>query len=200
MLNLEKITTAMFVFAHPDDEVLSCAGLIAMLSSFGCEVKVVFLADGVSSRGQKNNAVHRKNSAYKALEVLGVKPHLLPKLVVTHSIGDLNIDHKLVANAVATAARPLPGCVTDIILEAEVLSSSEWRPVTSNISFFPNFFVDISSFIELKVRALEFYSEEMRPFPHPRSEKAVRALATLRGSTIGVTAAEAFALQRLIVR
>ena len=77
MLHLEKFTTAMFVFAHPDDEVLSCAGLIAMLSSFGCEVKVVFLADGVSSRGQKDNAVHRKNSAYKALEVLGVKPHLI---------------------------------------------------------------------------------------------------------------------------
>ena len=41
----------LIVAAHPDDEVLGCGGTIARLVSQGHEVFVLFISEGVSSRG-----------------------------------------------------------------------------------------------------------------------------------------------------
>ena len=67
-------------------------------------------------------------------------------------------------------------------------------------SFEPNWFVDVSDTLELKLKALEFYQDEMRPWPHARSVRAVEHLARWRGATIGVEAAEAFVLGRALVK
>ena len=77
-------------------------------------------------------------------------------------------------------------------------SSTEWQSPTLNESFIPNWFVDISDTINLKINALQLYSTEMRKWPHSRSLKAVEHLARWRGSTIGAEAAEAFMLVREI--
>ena len=52
--------------------------------------------------------------------------------------------------------------------------------------FNPNWFVVISQTLHLKLQALQAYQDELRPFPHPRSIKAVEALAQWRGATVGV--------------
>ena len=59
-------------------------------------------------------------------------------------------------------------------------------------------FVDISEFLEKKIGACECYFEEMRPSPHARSVENVVALAKFRGHSVGVDAAEAFAVYRMI--
>jgi len=41
-------------------------------------------------------------------------------------------------------------------------------------------------------RALEAYAQELRPFPHPRSQEALEALARWRCAESGLKAAEAF--------
>lgn len=46
---------------------------------------------------------------------------------------------------------------------------------------------------------MKIYSSEFGTFPFPRSEQAIRALATLRGATAGCLAAEAFMLLKEIV-
>lgn len=121
-----------------------------------------------------------------------------PSMVVTHHYGDLNIDHKIIHNAVITAARPQPESTVKRILTFETLSSTEWQSVATNNHFIPNWFEDISNFLELKIKALEAYSEEMRDFPHARSLDAIKALSQLRGSNVGINAAEAFMLIRSI--
>ena len=50
----------------------------------------------------------------------------------------------------------------------------------------------IAQTLEAKLQALDCYRAEMRVFPHPRSAEAVAALAALRGSQVGLLAAEAF--------
>ena len=45
----------LIVVSHPDDEVLGCGGTIAKLVDKKCEVKVLFLSDGESSRLRKEN-------------------------------------------------------------------------------------------------------------------------------------------------
>lgn len=121
-----------------------------------------------------------------------------PEIVYTHHAHDLNVDHRLVHEAVLTAARPQPGSGITTVLAFETTSSTEWRSPQSVPAFSPDWFVDITDTLALKLQALDAYAEEMRPWPHPRSREAVTHLAHWRGSTVGRVAAEAFALARHI--
>ena len=98
--------------------------------------------------------------------------------------------------AVVTACRPQQGHPVRTLLCFEVPSSTEWQLPGSAPAFTPNWFVDISSTIDRKLAALEAYSAELRPWPHPRSLQGVAHLAHWRGATVGVDAAEAFILGR----
>jgi len=119
-----------------------------------------------------------------------------PQRIYTHYPGDVNIDHQRISEAVITAARSTPNHPTKTILFFEVPSSTEWQVSPVNVTFRPNWFVDISDTLHLKQKALAAYASEMRAFPHPRSYSAVEHLAHCRGATVGVEAAEAFVLAR----
>lgn len=118
-----------------------------------------------------------------------------PETVITHAVGDLNIDHQLVGKAVATACRPLPGRSVRAIYAAETLSASEWG---LGASFAPRRYVDISAHVETKIAALKSYGAEIPAPPHARSEEAVLANARLRGAQAGLHFAEAFEVIREI--
>ncbi len=116
--------------------------------------------------------------------------------VVTHHPGDLNVDHQITAQAVLTATRPQPGQLTKELWAFEIPSSTEWA--FGGVPFLPQIFVDVSEFIESKLKALRAYESEMRDPPHARSYCNVENLARVRGATVGTTAAEAFHLLRCI--
>ena len=122
-----------------------------------------------------------------------------PALVFAHNMGDVNLDHRVVHDAVVTACRPQPGHSVRQLLFFEVPSSTEWRPPGSAPPFSPNWFVDISTTLVVKKRALEAYGRELRAFPHSRSLEAIEALAKWRGASVGVSAAEAFMLGRTVL-
>lgn len=119
-----------------------------------------------------------------------------PTTIYTHFGHDLNVDHRVVHEAVMTAVRPQPGASVTTVLTFETPSSTEWRAPQQMQAFTPNWFVDISDTLNVKLQALDAYAEEMRPWPHARSRKAVEDLACWRGATIGREAAEAFMLAR----
>lgn len=123
---------------------------------------------------------------------------LKPDTVLTHHAGDLNIDHRRVHQAVLTACRPQPGHPVRQLLFFEVASSTEWQTPGSGPTFMPNVFIDISDTMDRKRAALSAYEHEMRAWPHARSIEAVEHLARWRGASVGVAAAEAFMLGRLI--
>ena len=119
-----------------------------------------------------------------------------PDTVLTHHAGDVNIDHRLLLEAVVTACRPQPGHSVKTLLCFEVASSTEWQLPGSGPVFAPNWFVDISATLARKLSALEAYAAELRAWPHPRSLQGVEHLAHWRGATVGVDSAEAFILGR----
>lgn len=121
-----------------------------------------------------------------------------PSLVLTHHSGDVNVDHRVLHDAVIAACRPQPGHSVKNLLFFEVPSSTEWRPAASGMYFAPNYFFDVTDFLPQKLEALRAYGSEMRNFPHPRSIDAVEHLARWRGATIGCVAAEAFMLGRSV--
>ncbi len=219
----------LVIAAHPDDEVLGCGGTMAVHAARGDRVETVFIADGVTSRPAERQTLDRRRAAAtRAAEILGAeKPRLLdypdnkldrvalleiaqaiekvisevsPTIVYTHHGGDLNIDHRVVHQAAVTALRPVPESALRGLFAFETPSSSEWATTAIGEAFRPDRFVDIAPKLEKKFEALRAYDEEMRPFPHARSVDAVRALATWRGASAGLKAAEAFITLRWIER
>ena len=136
--------------------------------------------------------------AAKVVEAL-VAEHR-PDTVLTHHAGDLNVDHRRVHEAVATACRPQPGQGVHTILCFEVASSTGWQLAGHPAPFEPSWFIDITPFAETKARALRAYETELRAWPHVRSHQAIDHLQRWRGATIGVEAAEAFVLGRRVER
>ena len=110
--------------------------------------------------------------------------------VITHSRKDLNLDHRLVAEAVAIVTRPVNRRCS--VLACETPGEAAWNAQR----WMPNFYVDVTGFVETKILAFARYGSEARPAPHPRSSEALRALALVRGSESGLPAAEAFELVR----
>ena len=121
-----------------------------------------------------------------------------PHTVVTHHSGDVNIDHRLIHEAVFTACRPQPINPVKRLLAFEVPSSTEWTPSGSLPPFTPHHFEDVTKTLQLKLQALEIYKSEMHSWPHPRSVKAVEHLARWRGATVGCEAAEAYMVMRSV--
>lgn len=117
--------------------------------------------------------------------------------VITHHPSDTNIDHAMTSGAAQAAAR-LFQRRTDIpalreLWYMEVPSSTEWSLDSSVSRFLPNLFVEIGEEgVALKLKALAAYAGVMRPYPHPRSEEALRGLAAWRGAQAGCSYAEAF--------
>ena len=187
---------------------------------------VVFFTDGEGSRPRytATDVAKRKQSAIKALSILGVKGTieflnypdneldrvsllqltqsleeiilpLNPSIIYTHSTTDLNIDHQLVNRSVMTCFRPVITKKPSKIYGFEVPSSTEWA---LNDVFSPVHYVDISKQLNVKLKALNAYSSELRESPHPRSLEYIRALATVRGGQSGCNCAEGFEMLRSI--
>lgn len=117
--------------------------------------------------------------------------------IITHHPSDVNIDHQEVSKAVMAACRlfqrreGMPRLREVSFME--VPSSTEWSINSSQNRFTPNRFYEIGEEgIQKKIEALSSYTGVMRPFPHPRSEEALRGLAAYRGAQAGCNYAEAF--------
>ena len=220
----------LVVAAHPDDEVLGMGGTLARYVHRGDSVGVLFLGDGVSSRGQVDSraARDRKRAAEAACKVLGAdilgfetlpdnafdtvpllqiaklveraKQTFKPSLVYTHHAGDLNIDHILTCRATLTAFRPQPHETYKAIYAFEVNSSTEWSPPSLGATFIPDTYVDMTAQLETLLKAYAHYSEEVRDDPHSRSVTALKLAAQHRGRQVGFGAAEAFVTLRRLIR
>ena len=80
----------------------------------------------------------------------------------------------------------------------EVLSSTEWNLQNP---FKPNTFVQLTEDdVDNKINALNFYDNEIREFPHPRSNDGIKCLSRYRGMQVGVNYAEAFYANRIYIK
>lgn len=122
-----------------------------------------------------------------------------PDTIFTHHHGDLNIDHRIVCEAVLTACRPVGNYFVERIYSYETASSTEWN-YTYGEPFNPTVFFDVTDTVEAKIEGMACYRSESAEYPHPRSAKALRALASYRGSNVGVEMAEAFMALRDVHR
>ncbi len=121
------------------------------------------------------------------------------EIIITHHPTDMNNDHVMTSYAAQTACRlfqrkpDIPRLQKFMYMETP--SSTEWALDTSSRRFMPNFYVEIGrEGLAIKMKALKAYKGVIRPYPHPRSEKAYEGLAAYRGCQAGCNYAEAFEL------
>ena len=211
----------VLVFApHNDDEVLGAGGTIARFAAEGHEICVCEVTSGPKYKMMQAEAA-------RAHEVLGVSKSVFlnlpvsqladykktelnarigqvvssfgPDMVFTPFIGDMHLDHRMVTEAVLVAVRPINDCPAKKVYMYETLSETGWNIPYGNCNFNPNVWMDITESIDTKIAAMECYTSQVRPAPHPRSGEGIRALAAFRGSVAGLRYAESFMVIREII-
>lgn len=192
----------LVVAAHPDDEWLGVGGTILRHLASGDEVHVhiAFTEDdprgGDEERKAAASALATEAGYTLSLghdrKVAGVRPLISgvdADVVYTHWRGDINADHRALAEAVEVACRPYTAKVRRLLM-FDTPSATEW-----GTGFAPTTFVGIDE--QEKARLFEaHYAMEVRPYPHPRSAGALCSRANYWGQVAGLDAAEAFALVR----
>jgi LmbE family N-acetylglucosaminyl deacetylase len=178
-------------------DINSSKGQLEQLRATACAVAVALGANQPRFLGLPDNRLDDLPLLDVIKQLEKVIAELSPNIIYTHHGGDLNIDHRIVHEAVMTACRPVPDSPVRSIFCFEVPSSTEWRS-PQTLPFLPNTFVNISEFLDIKLKALSLYQTEMLPWPHARSLSAVEALTKWRGASVGCNAAEALMLIRSV--
>lgn len=217
----------LVIAPHPDDEVLGCGGTILKHKYNSDDVIVCIVSVRNQPLFTEDMHVEQFIEVKKAHEVLEVDesivldfdsvmldkvPHyklneslanivnkVKPDIVYIPFVGDIHLDHQLVAKSALVACRPISKHVINRILMYETQSETEWNfPKSENI-FIPNVYEDITDFIEKKLDAMNQYKDQKKEFPHPRSNEKIKALAAMRGGVVSINYAEAFMLVRDII-
>jgi LmbE family N-acetylglucosaminyl deacetylase/tetratricopeptide (TPR) repeat protein len=194
--------------AHPDDIELGCGGTLSRYKDMGYAVYGLVVTSGEAGNPHTNEKVDRRAEAEKGASVLGldgiwiyrfkdtvlysqmneIKDVIEEKIretkadiIITQSPHDIHQDHKAVFEATKIAARGNKTllCYEDVSTEAH---------------FAANYFVDITDFMEDKIRAVQAHrTQNEKPYMHPEK---INGRAAHRGLQTGVKYAEAFLLYK----
>lgn len=218
----------LILVAHSDDETIGCGGTIHKHVENNDQVFVACFTDGISSRCKnKKNASTRRKQSIKASKILGfnwinqfnfednaldkgplikivkkienIKKKIQPDIIYTHSKYDLNVDHRVVFQAVLTAFRPQPNDNSVEIRCMEIASATDFGEQMNIGTFKPNLFINIKNNWKYKEKALKTYIDEMKAYPHSRSIISIKNQCKLRGNQVGIEMAESFEVIRRII-
>ena len=221
-----KAKRILVVAPHPDDETLATGGTIAKLSNQGHEVHVLIVCGHLPPLYSREDYEKTIAESKKAFKILGVSSSEFLEIPATMLSGrpvhelnskiheavsninpqmvfcpfpDRHIDHRIVFDSVMVAARPIGlGRDIEILAAYETLSETHWNAPHIEPNFTPNWIIDISEFISIKLEALNCYQSQISDFPGPRSIEAVEALAKFRGTQSGFSYGEGMHIIRKI--
>ncbi|RXZ38695.1 PIG-L family deacetylase [Oxalobacteraceae bacterium CAVE-383] len=200
--------------AHPDDIELGCGAALLRYKVEGHETHgLVFSAGegGLHDPKQKSNnprqreaekggrVMHldsltvmkfpdtklstRQEEIRRAIEERTRQLH--PDLIFTHNRHDLHRDHHAVYLATMEAARRVPTLLC-------------YENPNTPASFQPNYFIEVSLYLEHKIKALKCHASQHTSRPY-MEDNLVNSLARVRGGQARLRAAEAFEAIRFTV-
>ena len=220
--------------AHPDDVELGCGGIIAKEVSKGKKVGIIDLTRGeLGTRGTAETRDQESSEAAKILGVavrvnmefpdgffINDKFHQIelikmirkyrPEIVLCNAIEDRHIDHGKGSSLVSDACFLSGLLKIDTKTEDSEQWQEPWRPKHvyhyiqwKNLE--PDFAVDISGFIDVKINAIkayktQFYDPKSKEPETPISSKnftdSIEYRARDLGRLVGVEYAEGFTAER----
>lgn len=120
-----------------------------------------------------------------------------PTMVALPAIS-YNQDHVATFKAGFTACRPHDPNVKSF---PQIVLSYDNQTLFWNVEydkFHPNLYVDISEYLDVKLKALSLHESQLRHSPHHCSIESMENLAKVRGNQISVEAAEAYVCHRFV--
>ena len=139
--------------------------------------------------------------SYKiSLDIEKILLKFKPNILFLPNPGDIHQDHEAVYRASLVASRPSKYHLINKILIYEVLSETNYSPYVNNSFFVPNYFEDISKTIKLKIKSMKYYKSQLYSYPHSRSLEAIENLSKYRGNSINIKYAEAFMVERFVIK
>jgi len=209
----------LIIAVHPDDETLGCGGTLLKHKSNNDEIHWLICTETKKENNFYNireEEIKKVSKAYnfdsttnlklKTMQVdeysmsdlIGkiskVINEIKPNIIYLPFKGDVHSDHRKIFEASYSCTKSFRYPFIKKIYMIETLSETEFAPSTKEDSFIPNVFVDISDFMDKKVEIMKIFESEINKHPFPRSERNLKALATLRGATAGYEYAESFIL------
>lgn len=176
------------IAAHPDDIELGCAGIIVKHVTMGHKVGIVDLTEG--ELGSRGTVEERYEEAANAAQIMGVsvrenaqirdgffenneatQKHIIkyirkyqPDIVLTNAPQDRHPDHGRACKLVQDACF-LSGLRMIETHDDNGIKQEPWRPkrvfsFIQDMPIEPTFIVDISSFIGVKMNAIEAYKSQ----------------------------------------
>lgn len=211
----------LIVATHPDDETLGAGGLILRKKAEGNEVYVLNMTHMDVAYGYKEDKVSRRNNEIEAMikhydlngyynlklkpsgmdsyleeeilhKISSVLNEIKPNVIVLPYYKDVHSDHRITFDLCYSCTKSFRYPFIRKILMMETPSETDFT--LSDNTFKPNYFIDISKYIDKKVDIAKLYYGEILEHPFPRSERNIRAYGTIRGAMIGVDSAEAYVL------
>lgn len=226
---MNKMNKKIIVLApHPDDETMGCGGTLLRHAAEGDKIhwliltgmkpELGFSPSRMESRAQEIQEVTKQygfSSVHSfqfpttrldtiplgdiVQKIATVFQEVKPEVVYLPSRSDVHSDHRVAFDAGAACTKWFRHPSVKRVLAYEALSETEFAIDPTTDTFRPNVFVNIEKFLQKKLDIMKLYASELGDFPFPRSEETIRALASLRGSSSGTVAAEAFMLLRDIL-
>jgi len=212
----------LVIAPHPDDETLGCGGTLFKHKAEGDEIYWLIVTSLDEDSGWPKEDVIKRASEIDAVgkkygfslvfnlrlpttkidilplsdlieKITDVYKKIEPDIVYMPFAYDVHTDHQIIVKAMQSTFKWFRFPYIKKVYMYETPSETEFN-FAENRVFRHNVFINISKNIDDKINAMKIYEGEMGEFPFPRSEKTLRALATLRGSQSGFESAEAFEL------
>lgn len=204
---------------HPDDETLGAGGTLLRYKNEGHQIFWINVTDVTPGEAySKEFCDLRKQQIQKVCEFYGFDgffnlkeepagltdrkeseligkisaciKSIQPDMLILPDKRDAHSDHGAVFRAAMACTKVFRCPGIKKIVTMEILSETDFGDPYS--AFQPNYFVDITNYLQQKLEAMKIYSTELQEAPFPRNLDAIQALALLRGGTSGVKYAEAF--------
>ncbi len=211
----------LVISVHPDDETLGCGGTLLKHKGQGDNVFWLILTNiNDESIWGKNRIESRQKEIKKVSLQYGFKKtfrfnydttnldqiplgeltckiseninQIKPEILYLHNRSDVHSDHRVAFHAIMSASKSFNNHYIRKVLMYETISETDFAPALQENAFVPNYYVDISLFLDKKIEIMKLFALELKEHPFPRSERNIRALAINRGAQCGVEYAESF--------
>lgn len=217
------------VSAHPDDETLGVGGTMLRHIANGDKVYWLIITNLFEHQGFTQERINSRQEEIRKVEqmfgitktfmlnyptmslssssLLKMVPEISkifmetePEIVYSLNRSDAHSDHRVIFDATLACTKSFRYPFIKQVLMYECISETEFAPALAEKAFLPNYYVDITDYIDRKLEIMQVFESEIAPPPFPRSLENIRALAHYRGASVGVHYAEAFQLLKYIDR